>query len=179
MLTPTERENYVLYGTLPPRIAYSQNNQGYVVTGNGANLNNNKIPKGYKVMPRWKYWLEKYMPTFNPSGLLQNGMNIMEVFSYFGGSGDGGNVDNNDNDNDNDNDDDNDDDNDNDNDNDNGNADDSVIKEVLSSDITKSAIKAGISLIPGGAAALAAMEAGSKVAEAANLASKIPKMKKF
>lgn len=164
MLTPNERANYVLYGRLPPRVEYTNNNQGLIVPGTGANYNNELSGQGYKIVPRWRYLLDKFVPTFNPSNLIQNGLNYfpMDLIGFFGGGDNDGDVDDKSDNNIND-----------------KNAEDSIMKEVLTSDITKSAIKTGISLLPGGAAALATMEAGSKVAEATNLASKIPKTKKL
>lgn len=68
VLTLSERLTYILFGTLPSRIYYSYSKRCYVVRGqpglykNDLRRKRRKNGKGYKAIPRWKYYLSKLSP---------------------------------------------------------------------------------------------------------------------
>lgn len=68
VLTLGERLTYILFGTLPSRIYYSYSKRCYVVRGQAGLYKNDlkrkkrKNGKGYKAIPRWKYYLSKLSP---------------------------------------------------------------------------------------------------------------------
>ncbi|XP_060847906.1 uncharacterized protein LOC132927403 [Rhopalosiphum padi] len=91
VLTPSERLTYILFGTLPNRIYYSYSKRSYVVRGQPGAFKNDlrtqrgKNKKGYKVMPRWKYYLSK----FSPVGLIKTGMEYVSFAKALLGFGRG------------------------------------------------------------------------------------------
>lgn len=162
VLTPFERADYVNYGVLPSRITYSLSQRAYVLNDNSNSvikndLRNNRTENrpGYKLMPRWKYILNQ----LKPDSLLDDKLKPLLLLSSLLGS----------------NYDDNNEKSDDDEKEDEKNDDGSLIKDVLTNDITKTAAKAAV-LFFGGPGALAAVEAGSKIADATNISKKIPKI---
>lgn len=171
------------------------------VVRNDLRKNRRENRPGYKLVPRWKYILQNLQPTNLSNKILEKGFGLL-LSSFLGNIGGGEDDDDNDNEEDDDDDNgddylnaDNDDEKDekkydkNDEKKDDKNDDSSVfdnilpsdatknaVKDVLTSDITKSAIKAA-ALFFGGPGALAAVEAGSKLADATDVVKKMPKFK--
>lgn len=197
VLTPAESMNYVLYNTLPSRIVYDPNQQAYFVKGNnGGSRNGLRKRKGQHVEPRWKYLMSKMVPSleipFSASDLMGGLQSLASMKSAMGGGEQkpaSEKDDEQDKDEDaenNEDDEDKDEDKDEENEEENEDKDEDndepaenetnykeIAMEVLNSDLTKLAIETGIGFLPGGAAALAAMRTGSKVA---GLAKKVPSL---
>ncbi|KAE9533457.1 hypothetical protein AGLY_009095 [Aphis glycines] len=197
-LTPGERLIYLSSGSLPNRFYYSHSKGCYMVKGQ-AGLYKNDLKrnngKGYKAIPRWKYYLNK----LSPVQIAEDILSLSKVLPGFGGKNYGDfdddvNLDNPDDDSDNDTD--GGPKNDNKNDNNSDKKDDKkdddstgitqMAKDVLESDTAKEVamdvVKTGIQfLVPGGPAIVGAMnkyEESQKKAEAVkNVVDKVPKFK--
>ncbi|XP_026819338.1 uncharacterized protein LOC113558004 [Rhopalosiphum maidis] len=91
VLTPSERLTYIIFGTLPNRIYYSYSKGSYVVRGQPGGYKNDlrrqrgKDREGYKVMPRWKYYLSK----LSPVSLIKSGMQYASMAKALLGFGRG------------------------------------------------------------------------------------------
>ncbi|CAH1732669.1 unnamed protein product [Aphis gossypii] len=107
-LTLGEYLTYLLTGSLPNRFKYSHSKGCYVISGQAGLYKNDlkrKNGKGYKAIPRWKYYLSKLSPVQTAKDILS----LSKALTGFGGknygdfgSSDDVNLDNPDDDSDND-----------------------------------------------------------------------------
>ncbi|CAH1732670.1 uncharacterized protein LOC114132136 isoform X2 [Aphis gossypii] len=179
-LTLGEYLTYLLTGSLPNRFKYSHSKGCYVISGQAGLYKNDlkrKNGKGYKAIPRWKYYLSKLSPVQTAKDILS----LSKALTGFGGknygdfgSSDDVNLDNPDDDSDNDTD---------------GGPKNGIMQmaeDVLESDTAKEVAmevaKTGIELlVPGGPVIVGAInkyEESQKKAEAVeNVVDKVPKFK--
>ncbi|XP_025203364.1 protein PIF-like [Melanaphis sacchari] len=90
ILTPSELIRFNNYGILPSRVYYSYSKHAYVVRGQAGTYYKNDLQRkkgknnrGYKAIPRWKYYLSK----LSPAGLINS------LFGHSGNTGDEDNLD--------------------------------------------------------------------------------------
>ncbi|VVC45838.1 Hypothetical protein CINCED_3A025023 [Cinara cedri] len=97
VLTPAECETYLNTGILPPSLTYSFEHRAYIHTGNNVRVNNDlerqmrkRRTGNYKIVPRWKYLLGKFVPDLNLGGLLQKVQGTAPLLALMGMGGLGG-----------------------------------------------------------------------------------------
>lgn len=80
VLTPSEKIQYLKFGTLPSRVYFSGSNRAYMVKGNEGRIDlgrqrGNTGGQNQHYMPRWRYWLSTlpFGNIFNTGDYPENG----------------------------------------------------------------------------------------------------------